>query len=228
MDEGEMTEPEFSGEDVERALRDARRFRDEGKFAHALERHVWYHENALKYLPEHFGVRLSFALSDWAELGDVYPAAIDALRIARDNSMVAYRKKPSDPAKFAEAMSMNFALDDLQSAKAMFYQGRKLGITQSLRLNLARIMAAGEIEWARDVVDDPCDALDELNRYRKLSAEATDRPELGAIADKIFAGQVVNILNAIAATDGMPAAVEVQKKALQMLESRLIRTALRN
>src|SRR4051812_22582627 len=70
----------YTAADVERALEDAEKFAREGKYQQALERHIWYHENALKYDQAQFGVRLSFALSDWAELGKVYPPAKVALR----------------------------------------------------------------------------------------------------------------------------------------------------
>src|SRR5258708_507286 len=77
----------YTSVDVQRALEDAERFQREGKYAQSLERHIWYHQNALKYAPAQSGVRLSFALSDWAELGKVYPKALAALRSTRDEAL---------------------------------------------------------------------------------------------------------------------------------------------
>ena len=37
----------FTSADVERALSDAEQFRSEGKYEQSLERHIWYHQNAL-------------------------------------------------------------------------------------------------------------------------------------------------------------------------------------
>jgi hypothetical protein len=51
-----------------------------GRFADALAQLVWFHNNALTYEPALAGVRLSYALSEWTELGERYPPALDALR----------------------------------------------------------------------------------------------------------------------------------------------------
>jgi hypothetical protein len=58
----------------------ARRFED------ALAKHVWFHEHALEHDDGQFGVRLSFALSDWHELGQVYPPAMERLKKTRDDA----------------------------------------------------------------------------------------------------------------------------------------------
>jgi hypothetical protein len=50
----------------------------------ALAKHVWYFNNALHISPSQFGVRLSFALSYWKELGEAYPPAMATLRSIRD------------------------------------------------------------------------------------------------------------------------------------------------
>ena len=43
------------------------------RYAEALERFLWFHDHALEHNPGMAGVRLSFALSYWKNLGDVYP-----------------------------------------------------------------------------------------------------------------------------------------------------------
>jgi hypothetical protein len=50
---------------AEQALVDARRLAQTGDYAGALEKHVWFHDNALAIRPGYYGVRLSFALADW-------------------------------------------------------------------------------------------------------------------------------------------------------------------
>ena len=52
----------------------------EGKYAEALSEYVWFHHHALAEQPSLYGVRLSFALSHWKELAEVYPPALVALR----------------------------------------------------------------------------------------------------------------------------------------------------
>ena len=54
------------------------------RYAEALERFVWFHDHALEHNPGMAGVRLSFALSYWKNLGDVYPPAKQAMVDIRD------------------------------------------------------------------------------------------------------------------------------------------------
>jgi len=61
----------YTAEDVSHALDKAEEYKREGKYAQALERQIWFHKNALKYAPAMRGVRLSFALGVWIELGQV-------------------------------------------------------------------------------------------------------------------------------------------------------------
>ncbi len=57
-----------------------------GQYEPALQRHLWYHNHALEYDPNQRGVRLSFALTDWVELGRKYPKAKQALLEIRDGN----------------------------------------------------------------------------------------------------------------------------------------------
>jgi hypothetical protein len=67
-------------------LREAERDARAGRYDDALAKHVWYHENALKHDRGQTGVRLSFALSDWLELGERYPPALAKLEAYRQEA----------------------------------------------------------------------------------------------------------------------------------------------
>jgi len=55
-----------------------------GNYSVALAKHLWFHENATTLKPSLSGVRLSFALSQWLELGEAYPPALEKLKEVRD------------------------------------------------------------------------------------------------------------------------------------------------
>ena len=71
--------------DPSQVLKDARVLMDEGKYEEALQKHIWYHNHALDKGNAQYGVRLSFALSDWVALGKKYPKAREALLDIRDD-----------------------------------------------------------------------------------------------------------------------------------------------
>jgi hypothetical protein len=56
------------------------------RYEDALAKHVWFHRNALKHERSLYGVRLSFALSYWHELGKAYPPALVKLKEIRDEA----------------------------------------------------------------------------------------------------------------------------------------------
>lgn len=65
-------------------LDEAREDARAGRYEDALAKHLWFHRHALEYQQALYGVRLSFALGCWVDLGKVYPAALDELRRVRD------------------------------------------------------------------------------------------------------------------------------------------------
>ncbi len=221
----------FTKADVDRALSDASRLRHEGRYEDALERHIWYHKNAMRYAPEHYGVRLSFALAYWAELGGVFPKAKDALRSVRDETLAAYRKKPSDWLVFGEVMSLNMYLDDLESAMALFYEGRKNRVEETgLLLYLDRILATGDKKWARDVIGDPRARLalieDQVFMRNRFMRRDETPGDMKGMLDESDARQVAILLKAVGSIDGLSAAQALQNEALKFLDSPIIREAL--
>lgn len=72
--------------DPHQIYRDAQNAIKSGDHTNALLTLVWFHENALNFDEALAGVRLSYALSDWADLGKAYPPALDRLNTVRDKT----------------------------------------------------------------------------------------------------------------------------------------------
>lgn len=218
----------FTSYDVEKALADARQFAADGKYEQALERHVWYHQNALAYAPAHLGVRLSFALLYWVDLGKVYPEALLKLEEARDHALAIFRKAPSDERMFSEAMSLNLALDDWTSSKALFYEGAKHGVAgNDLASKVDHILELGDIEWARDVIGDPFESLREARKFYEMSCIACsdDAEELESMV-RMYSKEMVRLVRSVASVHGMDMARQVQAKVLEFLNNPTVRGAL--
>jgi len=76
--------PEASAQQV---LREARQDAQEGRYAAAAEKHLWFHEHVLEREPAMSGVRVSFALSDWAALARRHEPAMAQLLAVRDRAL---------------------------------------------------------------------------------------------------------------------------------------------
>jgi hypothetical protein len=93
---------------LQEAQNDARK----GDYKTSLEKHVWYHQNALKHDEGQQGVRLSFALMYWNELGEKYPPAIAQLRKIRDEAGESVRRGKGKQEDLQQAFHDFSAIND--------------------------------------------------------------------------------------------------------------------
>jgi hypothetical protein len=109
--------------DPHKILQEARDDREAGRYADALAKHVWFHENALKYQRGLYGVRLSFALGYWVELGNVYPPALLMLKTIRDEAAKKVREADADQKVFEifhDFAAINRALEEQSKTTDLF------------------------------------------------------------------------------------------------------------
>ncbi len=107
---------------AEQAYEDATKAAKAGDYAKALERHEWYHANALRIDPAYRGVRLSFALSAWIELGAKYPPALASLKKIRDDGTEALIRGKGTPDLFQDVASINEELSEPAGTVPLFMQ----------------------------------------------------------------------------------------------------------
>ena len=107
-------------DEASKTLKDAGAFVRAGEFEKVLERHQWYHANALSVEPSQYGVRLSFALSGWKKLGDKYPPALASLINLRDQGIQAALDGKAAPESFHDVISINRTLKEEAKSVALF------------------------------------------------------------------------------------------------------------
>jgi hypothetical protein len=89
----------------------------------ALAKQVWFHDHALEIRPSLYGVRLSFALSNWHQLGLNYPPALEKLRAVRDGAAKqVFTEKDKEKARnlFADLSAINEELSDDDKTAEVF------------------------------------------------------------------------------------------------------------
>lgn len=91
-----------------------------GNYANALAKHVWFYENALNYNSALYGVRLSFALSAWVELGESYPPALEKLKALRDKAKRNVREGKRVGDSFSDFAAINGYLKDEAATTELF------------------------------------------------------------------------------------------------------------
>ena len=101
-------------------LQSAKADQDAGRFADALAKHLWFHRQALTHDPGQYGVRLSFGLSYWADLGRKYPPALEELKKVRDEAEARWKQGAGGRDEFNEIEAINKVLGSHDRTVAVF------------------------------------------------------------------------------------------------------------
>jgi hypothetical protein len=103
-------------------LREARDDADAGRYEDALMKHIWYHRNALKWEPAQRGVRLSFALGYWKELGEKFEPARTEYLQERDRLKALIDADHGDVNAIWEWSSFNSTIGETKASADLFLQ----------------------------------------------------------------------------------------------------------
>jgi hypothetical protein len=101
-------------------LREAVALMRQGRYAESLQKHLWFHDHALEHTPALAGVRLSFALAYWLELGGYYPEAMQALTAIRDRKARALADGTGSFELFHDVAAINGYLHEERETVALF------------------------------------------------------------------------------------------------------------
>ncbi len=111
-----------NAEDMQQYLSDTQDLISMEEYEEALERTIWFHENALKHERSMYGVRLSFALSYWKDLGDKYPPALKVLIEIRDNNVKDILSGTNNTEIFHDVVAINRTFDESDKTISLFKQ----------------------------------------------------------------------------------------------------------
>jgi len=220
-------------DDAGDALKSARLLAAEGRFDEALEKHVWFHHHGLDADRSYYGVRLSFALSEWVELGRKYPKALATLKDIRDEKTSRLIAGETDEAVFHDVQSINDHLGETNATVALF---RKIDATRPdfaasvCGLAEESLITAEEYALARKYLGDPKSRMAEARTKfdTGLRYAVTSRnPEAARLAhESIFTRKAVRIITVLKKTGDPDAARELQTLALAVLDNPEIRNAV--
>ena len=144
--------------DAHKRLREAQQAAIEGRHAEALRGYEWFHRNALKHERSLYGVRLSFALWYWVELGKVYPKALQSLERIRRNKTAALRNGRGNRETFHDVVSINEHLDKQRDTYRLFVsldKKRPTLATKCASVAMPAVVRYRDFKLARRHIQDP-------------------------------------------------------------------------
>lgn len=155
--------------DLQKILESAQSLTSEGSYEDALQRFLWYFNHSRNDSSQG-GVRLSFALSSWIELGRRYPKARQALIETRDADMRQFSNGGGYSALFQEIASINQYLEDSGATAALFktIENRDPQLGRECFFFAEDIlMQKGDYETCRQYIGDPQAAFERIRQQWK-------------------------------------------------------------
>jgi serine/threonine protein kinase len=152
--------------DLQKILQEAQDLMSQGRDEEALQRLIWYHDHSMSD-PSQTGVRNSFALSYWVELGRRYPNAKQALLEIRDHDTQEFTGGRGNFDLFMEVSSINHYLGDDDATYGLFQSLRqqdKALTQQCYELVQGLLVQRGEYDLCLSYLGDPQTAFERIRQ----------------------------------------------------------------
>jgi hypothetical protein len=165
-------------------LTEARQLAARGDHAAALEKYLWFHRHVLEHDTSYAGVRLSFALSEWFELGEKYPPAREALLSVRDEAAAAVERGEGTFELFHDVASINRVLGEDEETVRLFREAdrRYPELAQQCYHVAEPVLAAhGDYATCARYIPDLEKRLEAIGQLHRATLEiAETNPRLGS------------------------------------------------
>lgn len=207
----------------------------EGRHEDALHEYIWFHDHALEIDPALSGVRLSFALAYWTELGRTYPKALQALQEVRDRKTGSILQGKGDRAAFHDVSSINEHLECEQLTAELFARissAQPALASECARFALEALVKAGQFELARRYLPAPTETLHQFCETLNDDVEdlakrpPSPAPLLEAYVS-IYAERVSLLAAILRGTGELEEARQIETSALELVRSPSVRDAVR-
>jgi len=214
-------------------LENIRNLTKSGQYQQALEKHIWFHEES-KASPSMAGVRLSFAIAAWINLGERYSPALDALINVRDTNKEILVSGKGSFQHFHDLFSINRALGKEEHTYELFLILDKQYPEQAVvYYHVAEdlLIERKDYKLCGKYIGDPVYKYERIRHTRELQLSMTKKyPIMNNSrflknADESFVDSVIKLIKLLIAIDREDEAIEIQKRALLYFDNEKIRYA---
>jgi hypothetical protein len=220
-------------EDMQKYLSDTEELSLQGKYEKALERFLWFHDHALEHEPAMYGVRLSFALSSWKQLGDSYPPALTAMKKTRDDKTLLLENRKGNPDLFYDVVSINKTLGDDDKTVTLFRrmdQEQKDFAAKCWDMAKDVVIKAKAYDLAKKYIGNPVSEFDKVKEmYEQITGMCGGKnfgESFKAWNENKLVEKTLGLIELAIALDETRAAREIQEKALVIVDDQRLRDAI--
>ena len=161
------------------------------QYAAALEKYLWFHDHALDADLSLVGVRLSYAILEWVDLGELYPPARRALERVRDTKTELLMQGSYNASLFHDVASINRALGQVERTRDLFktIAAAERGVAERcFHIALESLVHTSEFGLARSFMPDPRREIEQFATPFRLAEQRT-----GSVSPEMFQETLVRI-----------------------------------
>ena len=201
-------------------LREARQLVKSEQYAAALEKYIWFHDHALNFDRALAGVRLSYAIIEWVDLGKVYPPAREALERVRDTKTESLAQGTHDVMLFHDVASINRSLGEVERTRDLFkvIAGADRDVAEKcFRIALESLVDTKEFALARSFLTNPQKQIEQFAMPFKFRHQSTPSisPEAQEAFVSIYVKNVSRILQVFLGVGEVDVANRLRQFALE-------------
>ena len=194
----------------------------------ALQKHVWFHEES-KSSSGMGGVRLSYAIMDWVELGNKYPPALIELRKIRNKNKDTMSSGKGTFNDFHDFSSINRELGEEIKTVELFSELSENFPLQAKRLYHVvedLLIEKKEFILLDKYMDDPIFKYETLRHSREQSLSyARKNPNRDSsvsleYSDNRFIDETIKLINVLLILNKKPEAIEIHQRDTRYFQNK--------
>jgi hypothetical protein len=206
-------------DDPLQVLRGARDAARRGAHAEALEKYLWFHHYALERSPSLAGMRV-YAFSEWVELGNAYPPAMEALELIQSDNLRLLKEGSCERIRFHEFAFINQCLGRFELTTTLFAElaERQAEFAQTcFRIALPTLVRTRSFALARRFVRSPNEQVDIYLAQLATALNIRPRTDDDGVLIGVFATHLRQLLSIFEGLGEDEEANLLQTKAIEAL-----------
>lgn len=221
--------------DPQAVLREAHALVTQSKYDLALEKLIWFHDHALEASPALAGVRLSYALSEWVELGKLYPKAREALIGIRDQKTAAIEGGQGTFSLFQDVAAINRYLVEEERTYALFQliHRKYPALAKECFLVAENLLVAHrDYELCLGYISDYLLAFETIRNRREMELGMSktnpvlDNPQFRDYSEQSFIEKSAQLIEILTGAGRRQEADEIRTKALAVMDKDKLKSAI--
>jgi hypothetical protein len=215
-------------QDLKNYLTETKTLVKQKKYAEANDRYIWFQNHSLESSPSMSGVRLSFALSDWKSLADLYPPALDSIKAMRDHKTKQLVQNNGPVQLFADVAAINKLFFEMEKTVILFENIRNADKDKArkcwfyARKSLFKYKRYDLIKY---YVGDPVSDFQVIKEQRNmmLKFSSTNKETMKKYMDDSFVENSLDLINYSIAMHDLESAKIIREEAMKVVNDYRLR-----